>query len=362
MANQVLYGYFQQRDLLDQRVTDSNIEEFNVAIDQALAENERQLDAIMSLFVTKTTKFKERYRAASMTRSQPIDENGKAKPIKPSGYVDVAYPIHGSGNAWGANHVTRAKLTGREVANVMNTIMNGDARWVRDHILAALFYGTAGGSGWSFNDAEHGALTIQGLANGDTQKYQIQTGADSASTDTHILAQANAIDTSNNPFDNIYEELMEHPENGGEVVALIPTALKAAVMGISGFKDAADPNVRPGMASDVLIGNLGVPVPGQVFGYVDKVWVVEWKSLPSTHIIATTTQGERALAMREHPEAELQGFRRIAEGIDISSCPFYESQYARWAGFGARNRVGAVAYRIGNGTYAAPTGYESPMP
>ncbi len=363
MSNQVLFGFMNRRDLLDQRVTDSTIAEFNTAIDETLAEHTRQLDAVMGLFVTKTTEYKERYAAAVLARSQPLDENGRALPIKRAGYAEVAYPILGSGNAWGANRVTLAKMTGREVQNILNTIINGDIRWMRDHIIAALTYGTSGGSGWTFTDPLRGALTIQGLANGDTQTYQIQSGSDAGTTDTHILAQSSAIDTSNNPFDNIYAELMEHPENGGQVVALIPTALKASVMGISGFKDVADVNVRVGADNDVLVGTLGVPTPGTLFGYTDKVWLVEWPALPATHIIATTTEGERALAMREEPEAELQGFKRIAEGMSIDSCPFYESQYQRFAGFGARNRVGAVAYYAGvSGTYAVPTGYDSPMP
>lgn len=362
MANQVLFGFMNRRDLLDQRVTDSTIPEFNTAIDETLAEHTRQLNAVMGLFVTPTTEFKERYAASVLARSQPLDENGKALPIKRAGYTEVAYPVHGSGNAWGANYITRAKMTGREVQNILNTIINGDVRWMRDHIIAALTYGTAGGSGWTFTDPLKGALTIQGLANGDSQTYQIQTGSDAGATDTHILAQAAAIADNANPYDDIYAELIEHPENGGEVVAFIPTALKATTEALTAFKDVADPNIRQGVSSDVLVGSLGIPIPGQIIGYVNKVWIVEWKALPATHIIATTTEGDRPLAMRQEPEAELQGFKRVAEGADVSAHPFYESQYLRLAGFGARNRVGAVSYQIGDATYAIPTGYDSPMP
>jgi len=362
MPNQVLYGFMNRRDLLDQRVTDSNIQEFNTAIDETLAEHNRQLNAIMSIFVQSTTEFKERYAGVSQTRNQPLDENGKALPIKRAGYVDVAYPVHASGSAWGANFITRAKMTGAEVQRILNTIMIGDTRWMRDHILAGLFYGTAGGSGWTFTDPTKGALTIYGLANGDTQTYQVQNGADSAATDTHVLAQAAAIADATNPYDDIYAELTEHPENGGEVVAFIPTALKATTMALTNFVDKVDSNVRTGSSSSVLIGDLGIETPGELIGYVDGVWVVEWKSLPATHILATTTEGDRALAMREEPEEELQGFNRVAENQPAPMHPFYESQYLRLAGFGARNRVGAVSYRVGDATYAVPTNYGSPMP
>lgn len=362
MANQVLYGFHNRRDLLDQRVTDSNIPEFNNAIDETLAEHNRQINAAISLFAERTTDFKERYAAAVLTRNQPLDENGKALPIKRAGYADVAYPIHGSGNAWGANWITRAKMTGREVQRITATLLNGDARWMRDHLFAALFYGTAGGSGWTFNDPTKGALTIQGLANGDTQTYMIQSGADASTTDTHILAQANAIADADNPYDDIYNELTEHPENGGEVIAFIPTALKATTMALTNFVEKNDPNLQLGASTTTLIGSLGIETPGVLIGYCDGVWIYEWKAMPSTHILATTTEGDRTLALREEPEEELQGFNRVVDNAPAISHPFYESQYLRLGGFGARNRVGAVSYRIGSGTYAVPTNYGSPMP
>ncbi len=108
-----------------------------------------------------------------------------------------------------------------------------------------------------------------------------------------------------------------------------------------------------------MAGSLGAAVPGQVIGYHEaRVWIAEWRSLPANYMIAVATEGPRPLAMRQEPEAVLQGFNRVAERNDH---PFYESQYLRSAGFGANNRVGALVYRIGNGAYAVPTGYASPL-
>jgi hypothetical protein len=75
-------------------------------------------------------------------------------------------------------------------------------------------------------------------------------------------------------------------------------------------------------------------------------------------MIATMTDGDRPLARREDPEPELQGFNRVAERDDH---PYYESQWLRRIGFGARNRVGAFMVRIGNGTYDEPSGYTPPI-
>lgn len=357
MANAILYGYLNQADLASQRVTSDLIPVINTAITQATAERERQLRTLMSLFVERTGRYTERYTQSSIARLQPMDDNGRARPIKPAGYYDVAYPILHGGTARGADYITRVKTTVDEVARHMDMLFGADTRWMRDHVLAALFASTS----WTFPDPIYGNLTVRSLANGDAVTYYLMSGADTAATATNQLAQANAIGSgADNPYPTIYSNLLNHPENGGKVIALISTSLKATTQALATFNPLADPNIRVGASSDVLVGDLGVEVPGRVLGYEDSgVWVVEWPFLPSGYIVAVTSEGPRALAMREDPEPELQGFRFAAEREDY---PYWEQQWFRRAGFGARNRVGALVYRIGSGSYAVPTGYDSPMP
>lgn len=355
MANQVAYGFMNLLDLFTRRVTTVGVDVVSAAIDQSVAEHNRQLNALIGLLALSTTQFKVRYNTPTVARLQPLDDNGRARPIKPAGYYDVAFPLQQGGAAWGQNYRTRAKMTVEEANDATNTLISADVRWMRDHIMAALFANAQ----WTFVDDLHGSLTIEGLANSDTVTYLVETGADAGETDTHYLAQAAAIDDSNDPYDDIYTELMEHPENGGDVVALIPTNLKATTKALTSFLPVSDPNIRLGVGQNELVGDLGVSIPGEIFGYHDAgVWLTEWKTLPSNYIVAVTTDGERPLAMREEPEAELQGFQQVARRDDH---PFYESQWLRIAGFGAYNRVGAVVYRVGNASYAVPTGYSSPM-
>lgn len=360
MAN-ALYGYLQQKDLLAVQVTNSNVPIFNEAIDQFIASSNEELNAMIALFADKTTNYKENYRAMAISRSQPVDENGKALPIKGGGSADVAFPIHGSGQAWGANYVTRAKLTGADVALTAASIVDGDNRWVRDHIFAALMYGTSAGSGWAFSDPNWGSLSIKGLANGDSQTYNKSGGSNAA--DTHILFQNAVISDSDNPFPAAVADLTEHPENGGENIVFIPTNLKASVSGLTEFVDLVDGNITSGIGSDSIKSNLGVAHPGKVIGYLkySHAWVVEWQNHPASYFTVISTEGARPLAMREDPEASLQGFVRVTDGTDPSNYPFYESQYLRRTGFGARNRVGAVVYKIGDSSYAVPANYGSPM-
>lgn len=354
MANQVLYGFRNLNNVMDERVSTVGVDVVMTAITTTLAEHNRQIDAVMDIFAEPTTEFKTRFWSANAARLQPLDENGRALPIRPAGYHDVELPIQAGATAWGANRISMIKMTVAEVQRHTAMMMSADIRWMRDHVLSALFIA----DGWTFADEEHGNLTVEGLANGDAITYQIRTGQDLPAVDTHILAQASAIDDSNNPYDNIYTELTEHPENGGEVVCLIPTALKATTIALTNFYDFPDPRLNYGTGTTTLSGTLPQAVPGEVLGYTDKCWIVEWPALPSEHILAFTTEGDKPLAMRQHAEAELQGFQFVAEREDH---PFREVHWERWAGFGGWNRVGAVAYRVGNASYAVPTGYGAPL-
>jgi hypothetical protein len=356
MANQVLYGFYNLRDLLSQRVTDSLIPQVNAAIDATLAEHNRQMNALLSLFVQRTTDYKIRYRSAAAKRLQPLDEIGRALPTKRAGYYEVAFPIQDAGDAFGQDYVTRAKMTVQEVNDWLNDTLVADRRWMRDHILSALFTNVT----WTYPDQQYGDLTIQPLANGDSVTYLIQAGSDAGATATNHTGQAAAIADATNPYPTLKNLLMNHPENGGQVIALIPSGLRATTEALATFRETVDPNVRPAAADSVLTGSLGVAVPGTVIGYeTSGTWIVEWPSLPAGYIIAVPTEGPRPLAMREHPEAELQGFRRVAQRDDY---PWFESQYVRRAGFGAWNRVGAAVIEISDASYDIPTGYAATMP
>ena len=351
----ILYGVLNELDLANKRVTEVGVSTVMTAVDRSVAEHDRQMRALLRLFVRQTTDFKTRFRSAAAARLQPLDESGRARPIKPAGQYDLAFPIQAGGAAWGTDYVTSIKMTVADVAEITGLMQDADMRWMRDHLLAALFYKSSTNP-WTFNDRAHGDLSIYGLANGDTVTYTILSGADAGTTDDHLLGSATLTATV---FQNIYTELKEHPENRGEVITFIPTAGKATVEGLTGFYPIADPNLRVGTGNTTLIGSLDVPLPGMIIGYIEGCWVVEWPSMPDNYIIGVTSEGDKPIAMREDEEPELQGFKKVAERNDY---PWYESQWLRRAGFGAWNRTGAVVYRTNNATYASPTNYGSPMP
>lgn len=351
----VLYGFHNLQDLASSRITGSLVDASNVAINAAVAEHNRVMDAVIGLFCQRTTDYKVRYAQIGSAKLQPLDDNGRARPIKPSGYYDVAFPIEEGGAAWGANYVTRQKMTVGDAERVTAMMLQADALWVRDRILAGLFSNVA----WTFTDPFYGALTIETLANGDAVTYLRKNGT--SSVDTHQLGMTNAIGTgADNPFPSIVSELTEHPENRGQVICFIPSGLKATVSALATFIETPDNNVLLGSGSDTLrVNGPGVPVPGQVIGYeTSGCWIVVWDAIPANYILSVTTEGPRPLAMREDPEPELQGFKKVAERNDH---PFYENQFLRRAGFGAWNRVGAHVTEISDASYDVPTGFVAPI-
>jgi hypothetical protein len=164
MANQVLYGFYNLSELANERITTNNVQIVNDAIEKTIAEHNRQLAAVNSLFIMPTTQYKVRYQTAQSARLQPLDDNGRARPIIPVGNYDLAFPIQAAGTAWGANRVSQVKMTVAEVQRITATMLDADMRWMRDHILAAIYTNVS----WTFTDLLYGSLTVMPLANADT--------------------------------------------------------------------------------------------------------------------------------------------------------------------------------------------------
>lgn len=358
MANQVTWGFLNMQHLFNNRVVEVGEGVVNDAIQATMAEHNRQMNAMLDLFVYRTNEFQTTYKSGADARLQALDNNGRARPIlgAVSKYT-VGLPMFHAGAAWGSNRVSLLKMTVEEANRITNLLINADARWLRDHIFAAIYNNAE----WTFADEDYGPLTVKPLANGDSEVYAIQRGQMTASGDTHFFAQANAIGNADNPFPTIYKELVEHSENSGQVFALVPTNLMTATRALDTFYDQPDPNLSVLSTERVLVGQFDAAerMPGELRGYADGVWIVEWPSMPDNYIIAMTTGGEKPIAMREEVIPELRGYSQVAVRADH---PFWESQWERRAGFGAWNRVGALVYRVGNGSYAIPTGYETPMP
>lgn len=353
IANQVSYGFLNMQDMLANRITEVGVDRVNRAIDQTIAFYNSNLNSMLDSFVQKTTDFKIQYGLPQYSRLQGLDDSGRARPIKPINYYSREFPLREAGVAWGANYRAQKKMTVAEANYYTNVLTQADTEWIRDHMLASFFTNT----NWTNNEEGRGAHTVNPLANGDSETYFLSTTG-AMTTNQHYLAQAGSIATTN-PFPTIYTELTHHPENQGDVVVFVPDSNVSDVKGRATFYPVADGNIRLGANSSQLIGDPSGNLPGELFGYLDGCFVKRWSALPSDYLIGITTDGPRPVAFRQEPEAELQGFKKVAERNDH---PFYESQYLRIGGFGAWNRVGAVVQRVGSGSYAIPSNYTAPLP
>ncbi len=347
------FGFVGYEDLADQRVLDGNVRIVDAAIAASLAEHNRQLDALLTEFVARTSEYSARVKLGSSGTLQPADEWSNPIPIKPVASYDVAFPIQGGMTAWGDNRISRALMTVAEADSYTASMLQRDADWMRRHILAAMFDNTA----WTFTDEEKGSLTVQPLANGDAVTFPRNNGT--LATDTHYYAQAAAIADATNPFPTWKRELNEHPGNNGPLVAYVPSNLVLAVQNLATFVDVDEPDVNPGIMAPRLTNVPGRSFGDELLGKVDGIWVVEWSFLPDNYgIVVARNATAKPLWMREYPAASLQGLFQEAHSPDGN---LLERRYFRYAGFGAYNRVGALAFRIGDAAYAIPTGYTTPL-
>jgi len=352
MPNTLAYGFVQLEHLAAERVNAAGVDIIRDAIAMSAEEYSRTMNAMFASMVRRTTDHQIQFRLPGNGTLQPLDENGNPKPVIESGHYTVAFPIQGAGTAWGTNRVARALMTVQEANDYTLEALRRDSDWVRRHALAAVFDNVA----WVYDDKEYGNLTVEPLANNDAVVYVRVGGA--AAVDNHYLAQAAAIADATNPFPTIYDELMEHPSNQGPVVVYVATNQVAAVQGLTNFVPVDDPDIIVGSATDRLNTVIDRGIGDQVLGKVDGCWCVEWRALPAGYLLAHAQGAGPAVAMREYPSAELQGFFPESYSPDGN---LSLQRMLRYAGFGVENRVAMCAMLIGAGAYAIPVGFAAPL-
>jgi hypothetical protein len=120
--------------------------------------------------------------------------------------------------------------------------------------------------------------------------------------------------------------------------------------------------VTLGANSDVLTASgEAFRGPGsQVLGLTDRVWVVEWPTLPDNYILAVAVDADPVVAMREYDAPALQGLFRENHTADGNHFVY---RFLRYAGFGVQNRIGAAVYQVSGGdtTYDIPANYSTPL-
>lgn len=349
-------GFYDLKDVADRKVTEVGVEQIVEAINLSVRLHNEAVAAMEASLIERGTTFKERYYLPSVAELQPlVGDTDRPRPVKGRAYYDRAYPIRDAGHAWGGGRKTRAKMTVVEANENTWTGLMADNRWRIRHMLGAWLTDTT----WTFKDQEHGDLVIGGLANGDTVQY-IDVNGDGF-TDNHYLAQTAAIDSANDPFPGIVEELAEHPENdnGNYPVAYIPTNLVNAVAALPKVYNRLPDVIQEGVGVTRLVSEAtNSPLGDKLIGFHEAgIWLVEWKRLPNNYI-PFHVPGIPFIFMREEPEAELRGLR--TELYDDDGVTWVNA-LIRTAGYAVRNRIAAGVLLVGSASYAAPTAFKQPI-
>lgn len=366
MANRMEYGFTDLEHLAASRITNELVPEVNNAILGTIAfYNTMVAQELLGKLATRTTAYKTRYYLPDGWEMQPDDDSaGLPEPVTTRGYYDNSYPLWAARIAYGTNEVARAKMTVQEASNLTANVYLADQRWLRKMALSAIFTNVS----YTFNDKQYGSLTINPLANGDTDREYLKVDGTTA-TANHYTAQANAIaDGADDPFDDIYALLSSYPGNYGPYKAFVPPALLPAIKALDGWFPVATAGINYG-SGVTTVGALSDPnTPGrnnpfaefgeQYVGMVNEnIHIITASWMPANKIL-TIARGtaDTVLAMREDPEPELNGLR--ARNFDIDSN--HELNIFRHrAGFGVQNPVAASVHQVGDSSYDIPTNYDA---
>lgn len=356
MPNQIAWGFHQLQDIFDERIRNIDVAVLNTAIETSAAAYTEDLNAMLAGMVERTTTFKERIALPSGGELQPLSQNGTPLVTRTAGRYDVAYPLMRAGDSFGANRETYAKMTVGEMNRRMVNVQIKDARWNIRRLLAAIFTNAA----WTFDDEDSqvGALTIRPAATTADGAIFLDLNGDLA-TFEHYTAQAAAIDNANNPYAALYSLLYSHPENIEPFVAYVPPDLVAATQALAAFHPYAGATpfvnyVNTTLADDAVGGLLGFG--NRVLGEANGMVIVESRRIPAGYIVGQAAGSGPVLKMREEPELSLQGLQMVEIQVDSN---FRRWDFYRKAGFGISNPVGVAVRRIGNASYAIPTGYNA---
>ena len=357
MANEVAYGFIGSEALFTHRVKQVGQEKVDSMIAETLAEYERQTDSMLAWGMRSPIR-SELVELAGSGEAQTIDEWGNPVPVKELAPYEQGYPIAFAADAWGLNRLTRAKLTVEDANRLMIRSMSRHSNTLRRRVLSALFTDTS----FSFADGQNTAVTVRPLANGDSVTYVIE-GADTvAATHTHYVAQAAAIADATDPFAVAYTHLIEHPSNAGSrIVSYIASSLKATTKALADFVPVASTDtvlganlsrVREDISNDDLMKIKGPG--GEILGQVDKVWVVEYPGLPTGYMITVAIDNAQPLLRMRYDDDFGPDMVEETNMVDGNR---EETRFLRYYGIAVHDRVGAVVTRIGNASYAIPTGY-----
>lgn len=363
MANDAIYGFTRLLpSQLSQTAYEFGLETLNDMVREHFEEYTRQFNATLNYLARPVTSASVKHMLPSSVMGQDIDIDGNPLTVQMGVEYEVGWPIRHMGHAYGLDRVNSKQLTVDDVIALTQQSDIADKTWLTRWLFAALFTNVS----YTYSHRGMPDVTVQPLANGDSIIYP-RKGMTAPATDNHYYAQAAAISTTS-PYSTIYNELYEHPSNRGPFIAFIATNLVEDTRALPNFFPAADRQIIHGadislnrIAADPTAQPVNSPmarIGDEYLGYMDNgLHIVHMSSLPTGYGFAVAEgASDKPLAMRQYPQSALQGLLPEIHNVDGNHII---SRVIRHAGFGALNRVAAMVFRVGNGTYAIPDGYNA---
>ncbi len=336
-------------------------DEVGNAVNDLLARYVAERNAWQNFLVAgEVTNPKQLYKLGGIDEGQEIGPDGRPLETRPTGQVDVAFPLKRIGWALGWNYETQAYMTVADLERNIAAQQGGNAKRHMREQFRAVF----NNANYTVTDPRHGSLTVRRLANTDGTTYPPAFNSDSESDDNHYLVSGyahDAMSATNNPFATLKAEIVEHFTSATAVVAIVNAEQRAEIMtALPNFVDAPTAGVQPGGGATTASASAldGVNVPGTFLG-VDGdsgvfVYVDDSGRVPAKYVYAQAI-GVPAPLLRRVPEAAaLQGFKLEA---DEAHYPLFKRTYVDRFGYGVANRLSAAVMFLDAGSWANPSAY-----
>lgn len=328
------------------------------ATQRAVDQFNSDMQAAMTAFVARDVEEHHiKYKAIGGGMLPERARLARTAAVKATGEWEVGFPLKDYGDELATDFVTRAYMTVQEWDRQVSNVLARAAVRLRTEILKPILNNTER----TVADELYGDIKIEPLANGDAVIYPPVLGATAGATETHYLASgyttANISDT-NNPCVTIVNEIEEHfgaPTGGSEIVTFINPAEKGKIAALSNFIEVVDSDIRAG-ANTAIPVNLPT-VPGRILGRCDGTWVVEWRVIPATYLVAVHLEAEAPLLRRVDSAASGLPRGTLTLRAADEQHPFETFSWVHRYGFGTANRLNGVVMMTTTGSYAIPTGY-----
>lgn len=303
--------------------------------------------------LAETTSDRQRLSGTSLGGDMvETDEFGRAATQKQTPGTTVGFPLRKFQYAIGWTRDYLKVATPRDVALGAQAAQKAHLKRLRAEIQRALYLST----NFTFKDhlIDNVSLAVKRLVNADSAAIPDGPNGETfdGSTHTHYNARAAALASSD--VDATITDVLEHG-HGGMVKIVISTTDVSAISALDGFTPAYGPLIVTGSATDRATGTLdGSRANNRMIGVWQgayEVWTKPW-GIAGYYLVYDASDNRKPLALRQRPQAALQGLRLAA---DIDLYPLRAQYMEAEFGLGVWNRTNGAILYTGGTSWTDPT-------